>query len=215
MSKQGYTHLTLIIDRSFSFQHIKGDLIQGINNFLGQQNQLGGETTLTMVLFDNTVDFLTERQTLGDVKLLTDKTYVPRNQTALLDAVGTAILNCDANLKRLSEDDRPEMVIFVVLSDGDDVASATFKKKEISDLVKERYEAQGWEFLFLFGNPEGDEIGDRMGALNEQILSFKKTGPGLLLALESTNRVVTEYRNIKVEDCYFMADDVVKQEALG
>lgn len=215
MSKKDYTHIVLVIDRSASFKLIKADVIQGINGFLGTQSLLDGEATLTLVLFDNTVDFLTDNQPLGDVTILSPATYVPRNQTALLDAVGTAIVNCDANLKKLTEEELPEMIVFIVLSDGDDVASATFNKKQVEELVKKRYEAQGWEFLFLIGDPDGDEIADRMGALNQQVLSFQKTGPGLLLGLESLNRVVTDYRNLKIENCEFTVEDVQKQEALA
>ncbi len=89
--KSDYTHITLVLDRSGSMESMRGDAIGGFNTFLKDQQAAPGIASLTLVQFDDRYEKPYEFAPLPSVEPLTEKTFVPRGSTALLDAVGQAI----------------------------------------------------------------------------------------------------------------------------
>lgn len=49
---EGYTHITVIVDRTGSMQEIRDDIIGGFNSFLSKQREAPGRATITLVQFD-------------------------------------------------------------------------------------------------------------------------------------------------------------------
>ncbi|MDD5638170.1 MAG: hypothetical protein PHD84_10225, partial [Atribacterota bacterium] len=78
MTKQNYTEIVCIIDRSGSMESIKTDAIGGFNTFLESQKKLPGRAFLSLVLFDHEYMMPIQSVDLMLVKPLTKKNYVPR-----------------------------------------------------------------------------------------------------------------------------------------
>jgi len=85
---------------------------------------------------------------------LTTETYVPRNCTALLDAIGTTIHDLGKRLSEIPEQDRPGQVIVSILTDGLENASRQFTWKDVAALIKQQTETYKWTFLFLGANQD-------------------------------------------------------------
>ena len=104
--KKGYSHITILLDRTGSMESIRDDVIGGFNTFLKEQQALPGSATLTLVQFDtqDPYEVLHDFQPLAKIKPLTRKTFVPRASTPLLDGIGRGINDLEKKLGELTKD---------------------------------------------------------------------------------------------------------------
>ena len=66
---------------------------------------------------------------IKEVKDMTTAEYMPTGMTAMLDAVGMTINHVGQKLAALPEEERPEKVLFTVVTDGKDNSSKEFNWK--------------------------------------------------------------------------------------
>ena len=88
--KSGYTHISVILDRTGSMEPIRDDIIGGFNSFLEQQKAEPGHATLTLVQFDSEdpYEVIHSFEPLDEIPKLSRETFIPRASTPLFDAVG-------------------------------------------------------------------------------------------------------------------------------
>jgi hypothetical protein len=79
---------------------------------------------------------------------------VPRGMTALLDAVGRAVNETGERLAKMPEQDRPSLVIFVVMTDGEENSSKEFTKAQIKEMIEHQQNVYHWQFTFLGANQD-------------------------------------------------------------
>ena len=103
--KKGYAHIHVILDRTGSMQSIRDDVIGGFNNYIEQQKHGPGVATLSLIQFDSQdpYEVVHDFMLLAAVPPLTAKTYVPRANTPLLDALGHGIADLQGRLGKLAE----------------------------------------------------------------------------------------------------------------
>ncbi len=162
------TDITLVVDRSGSMSQVQEDAEGGVNSFIAQQAKEPGEALLTLVQFDTDYEFVHRGVPIGDVP---QYELVPRGMTALLDAVGRAINETGERLAKMKEEDRPGLVIFVVMTDGLENSSREFNKAQIKKMIERQQKEYGWQFTFLGANQdalaEASALGmDHGGAAN-------------------------------------------------
>lgn len=158
------TDITLVVDRSGSMQAIRADAEGGVNAFLRQQAELPGEATITLVQFDTRYEFLARGVPVQDCPAYK---LVPRGGTALLDAVGRAINETGERLRQIPEAERPGLVIFVVMTDGQENSSREFSRAQIKTLIQHQTEQYQWQFTFLGADQdafaEAESLGMQVG----------------------------------------------------
>jgi hypothetical protein len=149
-----YTAIAFVLDRSGSMESCKEAAIEGFNRFLLEQQKVEGLAKLTLVLFDD--EYLVPFRSLPvqEIVPLNSDTFVPRNTTALLDAIGQTIDQLGQSLSQLSEKDRPAQVIVAILTDGLENASRRYSWNDIGDRIKLQSETYKWTFLFLGANQD-------------------------------------------------------------
>ncbi len=135
MARKGLTEIVMVIDRSGSMATIKDDAIGGLNTFIEEQQKVKGEANLTTVLFDDEYILWHDGVDIKKVEPFTERTYVPRSMTALLDAIGKTANDVGERLRKTKEKDRPEKVLFVILTDGMENASKEFTKPQIVEII--------------------------------------------------------------------------------
>lgn len=148
--KKELTEIIVVMDQSGSMDSIKTDAIGGFNTFLSEQKKVPGKARFTLVLFDSQnykEVYLSE--SIKKVKPLDESTYIPGASTPLLDAVGRAIDKVGAKLAELPESERPEKVVFVVLTDGHENASTDYTKDKVKSMIKHQSDVYKWQFVFL------------------------------------------------------------------
>ena len=145
------TDITLVVDRSGSMDAIQGDAEGGVNTFITEQAKEPGEALLTLVQFDTEYEFLHKGVPIGEVPRYE---LHPRGATALLDAVGRAINETGERLAAMKEQDRPGLVIFVVMTDGLENSSKEFTKAQIKEMIERQQHDYNWHFTFLGANQD-------------------------------------------------------------
>ncbi len=146
--KQNYSDITVVLDRSGSMECLTNEVIGAFNTFVDEQKQVEGEATFTLIQFDDHYEVNCEAINIQDVSHLDETTYVPRGMTALFDAVGKAILSTGKRLSAMAEPDRPEKVIFLIQTDGEE-NSSTEMNNAAAKAALDRARAKGWEVVFL------------------------------------------------------------------
>lgn len=154
--KQGYSHITLVCDRSGSMGVIQKAAQSGVNEFINDQCKAPGTATLHLYDFCAPVfgtggleatGFTTVFQ--GDVRDAGKYFLHTGGMTALLDALGKTIDDTGKFLSDLAEDERPEHVFFVIQTDGEENSSTKFKFGDIQAMIKHQTEVYGWTFVYL------------------------------------------------------------------
>jgi hypothetical protein len=74
---------------------------------------------------------------------------IPRGSTALLDAVGRTIASVGEKLTAIKEDDRPNRILFFIITDGMENASKEYTFERVKEQIKHQREVYSWDFLFL------------------------------------------------------------------
>lgn len=159
--KKDLTEIVIVLDESGSMSSCKSDTIGGFNEFLSTQKKIKGEANVTLVKFSDYYKVVNDGTALEHVSPLNESNYTPSYSTALLDAVGRTINSVGNRLSLLPEDQRPEKVIFAVITDGYENASKEFTREKIFEMVTHQKTKYNWEFLFLGADIDawGKEIG--------------------------------------------------------
>jgi len=158
--KTDLTDITLVVDRSGSMETIREDAEGGVNAFVREQAQQPGNALLTLVQFDTQYDFVHKGV---PVKQVPAYKLVPRGNTALLDAVGRAINETGERLATMAEADRPGLVIFVIVTDGEENSSSEFSKTQIKEKIADQQAKYNWQFTFLGANQDAFAEAGGMG----------------------------------------------------
>jgi hypothetical protein len=188
------TELAFILDRSGSMQSMTAAAIEGFNFFLHEQQHAQGQARLTLVLFDD--EYLVPIQSIpvDEVVPLDHATYVPRNSTALLDAIGRAIDELGARLASLPEAARPGKVIVAILTDGLENASVHETWRTVSDRIRHQTEKYAWDFLFLGANQDAIATAAQLHIAADNAATYQADGIGIRSTARSISRKSTALR---------------------
>lgn len=146
MTNKDKTELVLVVDRSGSMSTIKNDAEGGINSFIEEQKKAPGQATLTMCQFDTEYEFVCKGTPIQDV---VPYHLHPRGGTALNDAIGRTINETGQRLAALPEHERPALVIFLVVTDGEENSSREFTGPQIKQMIEHQRDKYNWNFNFL------------------------------------------------------------------
>ena len=134
------SRVVFVLDKSGSMYGKAEDVIGGFNTMLKEQQKLHPDTILTLVLFDTEYKIVYKDMKIIEVPELTKEIYSPSGMTALIDALGKAIVETKKNSGK-------DNVLFIIDTDGLENSSAEYKKDDVKKLVEEQQKA-GWQFIF-------------------------------------------------------------------
>jgi len=186
MTKKGKIDTTLILDRSGSMDAAKDDTIGGFNRFLSEAKKFP-DTTFTLVLFDDQYEVPFDTKPISEQPELTAETFVPRGRTALYDAIGRTINSIGARLASLPEDERPEKVVVVILTDGLENMSKEFTAEKIKEMITHQQDSYKWEFSFLGANQDAILSARTMGIKTSSALTYRAKNVGATMDCMTVN----------------------------
>ena len=169
---QGKTELVFILDRSGSMSGLESDTIGGFNGMLRRQREESADILVSTVLFDDEVEVIHDRASIGDVPPLTEREYFTRGCTALLDAIGDSIHHIRNIHKYAREEDRPVRTMFVITTDGLENASVRHTPEKVKKLIEHQEKKHGWEFVFLGANMDAVAVAGDPGIRRENSVEF-------------------------------------------
>lgn len=216
--RQGYTHIAIVLDRSGSMNSVREDTRGGFNTFLNGQKAAPGEATLTLVLFDHEYQLVHDQMDIKAVSALAEDQYVPRGTTALLDAVGRTIEETGKKLKELDEKDRPEKVLFVIITDGFENASSKYRIEKVNKLIEHQRSAYHWQFVFLGANQDAITSACAMGIGSSSTMTYAANTVGTQSAWASNNVNTLRFRaaaSVSQMDAFYTDADRDAQTAAG
>lgn len=188
------TEIAYVLDRSGSMASLTSDAIGGFNSFLNSQKQLPGRANFTLVLFDHEYLVTHKGVDIQRVPELNGKSYVPRGQTALLDAIGRTIDELGARLAAIPEEKRPAKVIVAIFTDGFENASHVYTTDRLAASIKHQQEKYSWEFLFLAANQDAIATAAQIAIPAAQAMTVAASSDGVRLANLVINDRITQSR---------------------
>lgn len=198
------TEIIFIIDKSGSMAHLANDTIGGFNGFIASQKALEGKATLTTVLFDTTWKILHDGVDIHEVKSMTSADYIAGGGTAMLDAIGETINRVQDRHDELGEE-KPEEVLFVITTDGEENSSRQFTKSQIEKMIKHQTNGHGWTFLFLGANMDAVKEAESLGISSSHAEGYTYTAKGVQDVYTTLNSVTASARSCGLDSSFDLA----------
>lgn len=190
------TEIVFVIDKSGSMSHLAGDTIGGFNGFIESQKAIDGKATLTTVLFDTSWRILHDGVDLREVKSMTNSDYIAGGGTAMLDAIGEIINRVQDRHDELGAD-KPEEVLFVITTDGEENSSRKFTKSQIEKMIKHQTNGHGWKFMFLGANMDAVKEAESIGISRDYATGYTYTSKGVNDLYATISCVTNSVRGVK------------------
>lgn len=193
-----FTDVTILLDRSGSMNTIREGTIAGINNFINEQKAIPGDGCWTLFDFDDAWEAHRAREQFprpvfqqipqAHVPLLTWDTFVPRGMTALNDALCAVIDATGARLAAMPEHMRPNRVVFVIMTDGQENHSTYDRTGAIARgkiaLQQSKY---NWQFVYLGANQDAKAVAASYAIPTNAAMTYQATNQGAIYAHASAS----------------------------
>lgn len=189
--KPNYTHLSVVIDRSGSMASIKSDTEGGFNTFIEDQKAIPGTATVSLTTFDTAIDLV---HSFVDIQEFPKFVLEPRAATALLDAIGITIVGLGKKLNDMPEDERPEKVVMVIVTDGEENSSREYTYEKIAAMIKEQTDTWKWEFVFLGANQDAIAVAGKLAIQASKSMTYAANAGGVGSSYKSLSKNFTAMR---------------------
>lgn len=173
-----HSEIICIIDSSGSMINTREESIEGFNQFIDEQKSEDGTADVSVYLFNSIIKKVLDRVDVNRVPRLNRELYRPEGNTALLDAIGTAIDETGQRLSAISEGDRPEHVIICILTDGMENSSHIYDHRQILKKISHQTEVYSWKFIFLAANQDAFLEAESLGISKDYTSSYVSTKKG-------------------------------------
>ena len=146
--KANFIHVCFVVDSSGSMTSSIDDVKGGFKRIIEEQKaNTKGECAVSYFDFNSTV---TEVYRGKDVKEINSElNYTPFGMTALMDGVGIAIDTIGKWLNSMSEDEKPEQNMIVIITDGGENFSKEYSADRVREMIKHQQDKYSWNFVYL------------------------------------------------------------------
>lgn len=202
--EKNYVNITFVIDKSGSMYESISDVIGGFNSFIKDQKLINeGKITVSLYTFNDNVDNVYNNIDINEIKPLNEENYQPGGCTALNDAVGMAIDKVGESLAALNEDERPETVIMVIMTDGEENSSIEYDTVKVREMIAHQTDKYNWKFIYLGTDITTTKHADNLG-VTRQAYSSRSC---LSNTMSGVANCVTQYRMSSVVEADSYADN--------
>lgn len=154
VTSNSFFKIVIILDESGSMENIRENMKNSINDLIKEQQQIKGRpATFTLVKFNDKVNRVIKNKPLEDIGLLNSEDYKPNGSTALYDCIGDTI-----EWFRNEKD-----VLLVIVTDGQENASRSFSKSEVTRMIEDKKKNNGWTYVYLSNDLNTSAQGDGIG----------------------------------------------------
>ena len=182
--KHDYTHLIIILDASGSMSRIQDDVKGSFNEFLKKQREELGKTVFDLFQFNDEVKRLVESANLAQFHDDLMSRYKCTGCTALNDAICIAMDTIGQEFANMPEEERPEHVLCVIITDGEENASREYTTEDVKARIEHQKTKYNWQFEFLAANQDAFETGESFGLDEDDCMDFECDSEGVELLCE-------------------------------
>ena len=186
------TVVSILLDKSGSMSSIQSATREGLNGYLNtlrEDNKNTDEVLVSITVFDtvsvyggswsnrleNRIVTIFDMVPLSEIPEITEEHYRPDGGTPLYDAIGETISRTDEAL--LGVKGKPD-VLFVIITDGEDLHSSQLTDKDAKCLIEEKQGA-GWTPIYLGANQDAWAVSGKLGIAAGSTKAYAATNEGV------------------------------------
>lgn len=196
---KSYTHVALVVDASGSMCVLRESTISTMKEFFESIKSPDDRTVIDLWQFDDNVKHLIDGKDIEEGAADAIENYKIGGCTALYDAICTGIDELGEKFAAMSEEERPDAVVFAILTDGFENASKKFTVEDVKNRITHQSEKYSWNFRFLAANQDAVLTGREMGLSASSCQTIEASEEGL-----------DDYRNSMVSCCMAMRREARK-----
>ena len=202
--KANLISMNILVDSSGSMESIASDMVGGLNQLVDENREL--DALVTYSIFSDNYQPVFADKPIKDVERFDLR---PTNRTALIESACKMIDEVGARLAAKPEEERPEKVMFVIVTDGLENASAPeYTKERLVAKIKEQAEVYNWVFLYLGADQDAIAVAQSYGIAADKAVDYdrsyaRETG-GVLGAIM---RKMSASRSSAMQDIAFDEED--------
>jgi hypothetical protein len=210
--KKDYTDITVLLDRSGSMASIKNDMVNGLKAYIVEQAKLPGQCLLTLVQFDSVgCETVFTARPIGSVENSIE--LFPRGSTPLLDSLGKTIAETGNRLSVMPEYERPEFVIMLIITDGEENCSREFTRAKIKEMIDRQTLIYKWTFVYLGANQDAFQEAGSIGISGTKTMDYAPNQGGIRCMFASTDLATTNLRSRNADAFKYGQTDYAAQAA--
>lgn len=168
-----YTDITVLLDRSGSMAQIKPAMQKGFDELI-RGHQTHPTTRISLAQFDSVQPFelIYTARPITDVPSLS---LEPRGMTPLYDALCASIDATGRRLAAMQEGDRPNKVLFVIITDGEENNSMRHGQSDVKQRITHQTDKYNWQFVYLGANQNALLTAHEIGIDWKKAITFDPT----------------------------------------
>ena len=196
-----YSELFFILDRSGSMHNICLDMEGAIASVLSKQKENQERVLVTYARFDSQYEEVFFEKDISEIDGLR---LEPRGSTAFLDAIGISVNTFASRYEKKEE--KPQRVLFIIITDGQENASTEYNRDSILKLIDEYQSKYDWGFTFIGSNQDSIAEGNKIGISKNCSLNYTSSAVGVRDMSRSVSCFVSNY--LSAGECsYDSAED--------
>lgn len=155
------TDINVILDRSSSMGcgEVYNATLIGFNRFLNQQKEIKESARINFYQFNHQYEVVYTDKDIAVAPELSKANFYPSGGTALLDAVGKTINDVGSRLRNMKESERPQQIMVIVITDGEENSSKEYTKEKVEEMIKHQTDVYKWQFVYIGANLEAIRSG--------------------------------------------------------
>lgn len=195
MTDKNKTLIIALLDRSGSMGGRERATEEGFNELINGQKAEPGTARVTLAQFDTEYEVVYEDKALDEVPPLQ---LIPRGGTALNDGIGRLVTETGEKLAKLPEDQRPGLVVAVIMTDGHENSSREWNAARVKALIKQQESEYGWRFIFLGSGIDVQHEGVALRGMSAKTsMAFDADAPiAVAAAYAGTSNLISSYRGM-------------------
>lgn len=200
--EKSYVHVALVLDASGSMEGIRKSTVESLKNFFAGLASSEDRTILDVWQFNEEVRHIVDGADLAKGAPNTLESYETDGGTALYDAVCTGIDALGRKLAAMPEADRPDGVVFAILTDGFENSSVNFSSRDVMKRIRHQKKEYSWEFQFLAANQDAIASGGNLGISADACMSFTASNNGMAEACAEGSGFSRAFKKARVTARY-------------
>ena len=166
--KKNAMSMNILVDSSGSMESIAADMAGSLNQLVDDNRDL--DATVTYSAFSSHYRPVFAEMPIKDVRKFKIK---PSGSTALIESACKMIDEVGERLAAKPEEERPEKVMFVIVTDGEENASSPeYTRERLLAKIKEQTEVYNWAFLYLGANQDAINVAASYGIDADRALNY-------------------------------------------
>ena len=199
-----FCDITVVLDRSGSMSVIQSATVEGLNAFIEDQKKVPGDGCWSLVQFDDPAtakganepfpQVVFSARPQSEMRPISSDEFLPRGGTALVDAVVRTIDETGKRLAAMPDGARPDKVLFVIMTDGQENSSRQFTKAQLNERISHQRSKYNWQFIFLGANQDAIAEAQEYGIPTSSALTFDHTDIGTQTAYRAASAGIRAWR---------------------